>query len=240
MTLTKLEPAARVGDQVFDAIHDAIMSGEFPAGHRLRIRQLADELGTSVMPVREAIKRLEEVGVVESLPYRGAVVKELTADELLQIYAVRRLLEVEAARAGVSAPARTDAGLDQCRAAMSEALDRRDEVGYIDADEAFLTAVYAQGGNQVLLETIRALWVRCRTYKIMGVRRELAAGSAQRLLDFQDELMVAARAGDSLRAASLTAASLDAATDRIKLALRPSGTAPAYLELTMDAPEDGA
>ena len=47
-------------DQVYATLHEAIISGELPAGSRLRIRQLAEQVGTSVMPVREAIRRLGE------------------------------------------------------------------------------------------------------------------------------------------------------------------------------------
>ncbi|MFG2888144.1 GntR family transcriptional regulator [Streptomyces sp. NPDC048248] len=76
------------------------MSGELPAGDRLRIRGLAAEVGTSEMPVREAIRRLEEAGFVERTPHKGAVVKGLNLAELVHLHDVRRLLEVETARAG--------------------------------------------------------------------------------------------------------------------------------------------
>src|ERR687895_2103998 len=76
------------------------MSGELPAGSRLRIRDLAEQVGTSVMPVREAIRRLEESGLAERQPHKGAVVKGLTLTELVHVYDTRRLLEAEAARLG--------------------------------------------------------------------------------------------------------------------------------------------
>ena len=86
MPLPRLELSGRMGDQVFTAIHTAIISGELRAGTRLRIRDLADELGTSVMRVRGAIRRLEEMGLVEAEPYRGAVVREFTHTQLLELY----------------------------------------------------------------------------------------------------------------------------------------------------------
>src|ERR671925_88174 len=100
MTMTKVAPPSLMTDQVFTAIQDAIMSGEMPAGYRLRIRDIAAQVGTSVMPVREAIRRLEEAGLAERVPHKGAVVKGLTLEELVHVYDVRRLLEVEAARLG--------------------------------------------------------------------------------------------------------------------------------------------
>jgi DNA-binding GntR family transcriptional regulator len=81
-------------------IHAAILSGDLPAGSRLKVRDLAEQVGTSVMPVREAIRRLEETGLAERVPHKGAVVKSLTFEELIHVYDVRRLLETEAARLG--------------------------------------------------------------------------------------------------------------------------------------------
>src|SRR5689334_12588269 len=94
------------------------MSGELPAGTQLKVRDLATQVGTSVMPVREAIRRLEESGLAVREAHKGAVVKNLTMAELVQTYEVRSLLEVEAARRGGSAV--TD---DDCRA-MAEAWQR--------------------------------------------------------------------------------------------------------------------
>lgn len=220
MALARIEPSQRVGDQAFDAIHDAIMSGEYRAGRRLQIRQLAEELGISVMPVREAIKRLEELGLVETFPYRGAVVKQFTPEELLQLYAVRRLLEVEATRlgAGQVAPEQIPT-LWSIHERMTTALANDEVVGYLDLDEELLAEIYEQSGNVVLVDSIRTLWSRCRSYKIVGVRRELDSGNAGALLSYQRELVDAVAASDVERAARITSESLDAATARIRAAL---------------------
>src|SRR6266516_7131333 len=100
MTMPKVVPPALMTDQVFTASHEAIMSGEMPAGYRLRIRDIAAQVGTSVMPVREAIRRLEEAGLAERVPHKGTVVRGLTLDELVHVYDVRRVLEAEAAQIG--------------------------------------------------------------------------------------------------------------------------------------------
>lgn len=223
MTLPQLEPQIRVADQVFEAIHSAIMSGSYPAGYRLRIRDVAAELGTSVMPVREAIRRLEELGLVETLPNRGARVKGFTPAELLHVYAVRRLLEMDASALG--AVAVSDQHIIQLREAytdMEAHLQVREVVAYLDADERFLNVLYEAAGNPVLVETIQVLWQRCRSYKIVGVGNELEHGNAEKLLAFQAGLLQAAIDRDGPKARELTAASLDAATDRIRQALPES------------------
>lgn len=223
MTLPQLEPQSRVADQVFEAIHTAIMGGSYPAGHRLRIRDVAAELGTSVMPVREAIRRLEEAGLVETLPNRGARVKGFTPAELLHVYAVRRLLEIEASGLGATAVSEEDiARLNQAYAAMESHLEAGEVVAYLDADERFLDVLYEAAGNPVLVETIHGLWQRCRSYKIVGASSELEGGTPEILVAFQARLLQAAIDRDAASARELTAASIDAATDRIRQALPES------------------
>lgn len=220
MTLPRLEPQPRVGDQVFEAIHRAIMNGQYPAGHRLRIRTIAKETGTSVMPVREAIRRLEELGLVESSPNRGAAVKGFTHEDLLDVYAVRRLLEAEAARLGAAAI--DPAGIDRMRTAfvdLESAIADGRAVDYLDADEALLTALYEAAGNPVLVESIQNLWQRCRSYKLVGVTTELDTGDPAALGAFQRELITAAEAADPARAEHLTEGSVDTAMARIRAAL---------------------
>lgn len=220
MTLPRLDPLPRVGDQVFEAIHRAIMSGHYPAGHRLRIRDIAAEMGTSVMPVREAIRRLEELGLAESSPNRGAAVKGFTQAELLDVYAVRFLLEKEAAELGAGRI--LPKGISRMReefALLEHALAQGDVVAYLDADERLLTVLYEAAGNPVLVETIHVLWQRCRSYKIVGAHRELGYGDRDRLLTFQRDLLDAASAHDGERAAELTVTSVEAAMERIRTAL---------------------
>lgn len=208
-------------DQVYAALHEAIMSGELPAGSRLRIRDIAERVGTSVMPVREAIRRLEEAGLAEREPHKGAVVKALTLEELVHVYDVRRLLEGEAARLG--AERITDGGCERMQAeyeAMVVAIGERRAVDLIDHDEAMLTILYTASGNPVLVNTIRTLWQHCRAYKIVGAQGTLdAEGATDLLWRYQEALVAAARERDGAAAQSVSDASLDDATQRIRALL---------------------
>lgn len=217
MVLRKVEPNARVGDQVFDVIHEAIMTGDIEAGHRLRIREVAEELGTSVMPVREAIRRLEEIGLVESAPYRGAEVKGFTLKELLHIYGVRRPLEVEGARRG--AEEMTAATLERMAAeyeAMRAAIRRGQVVEYLDRDEEFLTTLYSASGNPVLVETIQTLWRRCRAYKLVGAQKAFDDGWSSQLSLHQERVLAGLRAGDVDSVESANRDALESAIERIR------------------------
>jgi DNA-binding GntR family transcriptional regulator len=222
--VTLLEPVkpTLLTDQVYAVLHEAIISGELPAGSRLRVRDLAEQVGTSVMPVREAIRRLEEAGLAEREPHKGAVVKGLTLEELVHVYDVRRLLEGEAARLGTERITADDC--ERMQAAydsMVTAISERRVVDYLDHDEALLTILYTASGNPVLVNMIRTLWQHCRAYKIVGAQGTLDAEGADSLWFWrhQKDLVAAAREQDGAAALSVSDASLDNATQRIRALL---------------------
>lgn len=217
-----LAPVAQPGllaDRVFDTIHAAIMSGDLPAGTQLKVRDIAEQVGTSVMPVREAIRRLEESGLAAREPHKGAVVKVLSMTELVQVYEVRALLEVEAARLGGGRVNKQDcATMRSLCDQLTTAVDRGDIVTSLDLDEALLSVLYSAGGNPVLVESIRGLWQRCRAYKIRGAQRAHELNDRS-LWGFQPRLIAAAEARDAEAAADITRESMLAAMDRIRATL---------------------
>jgi len=220
VVVSRLEEPSLLTDRVFTAIHEAIMSGELPAGARLRVRDLAAQVGTSVMPVREAIRRLEEAGLAERVPHKGAVVKGLTLVELEHIYDVRILLESEAAELGGGAVTPESCErMWQLRDDMLRAVDDHRIVDALNHDEALLTILYAAAGNPVLLDMIRGLWQRCRPYKILGARRALESPDGSTLWTFQPRIVEAARSHDGAAAAALTRESLRSARARIEQTL---------------------
>ena len=235
MVVSRLEEPSLLTDRVFTAIHEAIMSGELPAGARLRVRDLALQVGTSVMPVREAIRRLEEAGLAERAPHKGAVVKGLTLVELEHVYDVRILLEAEAAGLGSAvvtpeACARMGQRYDE----LARAVDDGRIVDALNHDEALLTILYSAAGNPVLLEMIRGLWQRCRPYKILGARRALASSDGT-LWSFQPRIVAAARDHDGGAATRITRESLQSAKARIRETLDvPARTATAGLAGSRD------
>jgi DNA-binding GntR family transcriptional regulator len=220
VVISKRAEPSLLTDQVYSMIHEAIMSGDLPAGTRLRIRELAAQVGTSVMPVREAIRRLEEAGLAERVPHKGAVVRGLTLAELVHVYDVRRLLEVEAARLGSQriSPADIARMQNECEL-MRTAIAEQRVVAYLDHDEALLTILYGGAGNPVLVSTIQTLWEHCRAYKIVGAQAALHAPGDNSLWKHQQRLVAAARAHDGDAAAAVTNESLIDATARIRAQL---------------------
>ncbi len=206
-----------LADQVYAVLHEAIVTGELPAGSRLRIRDLAAQVGTSVMPVREAIRRLEESGFATREPHKGAVVAGVSLEGLVHIYAVRMILEREAARLGA-----TRIGADDCDRLDAELGELRRAVedgrleDYLRSDERLLTVLYAAGGNPVLVDTIRALWEQTRAYKTMGIRSRYESVRTADLWTYQEQLVAAAHAHDADAAAAVSEASLRTAADEVR------------------------
>src|SRR3954454_19133104 len=113
-------------EQVKDVLLQRILSGEYRPGERLVETRIAQELGTSQAPVREALRDLELLRFVESEPFRGARVREVSEEELIEIYPVRAALEEIAAR---EAATRLDGDVTQLEAeldAMRAAAERGD------------------------------------------------------------------------------------------------------------------
>ena len=86
------------GINAYELLVNAIETGEFRAGSRLRENDLADRFGISRTPIREALKRLETQGLVTHVPYQGAIVSQLNYSEINDLYYMREVLEGTASR----------------------------------------------------------------------------------------------------------------------------------------------
>jgi DNA-binding GntR family transcriptional regulator len=154
-----------LADQVKDRLLQDIVSGRYPPEARIVETSLARELGVSQAPVREALRGLEALGLVEILPFRGARIRRPSISELLEAYAVRFELEALGARLGV--PRMTDADLADL-VALGEAMQRaaaagdRHEVAVTDA--AFHARLLHLAGNATLERVWRSLEPFSRTY----------------------------------------------------------------------------
>src|SRR6266568_8237789 len=98
-------------DAVREALRRAISAGELAPGIQLRQDELAEKFGTSRIPVREALRHLEAEGFVTFLPNRGAVVSDLSIDEVVELLEIRIALECHALRLAI--PAMGEIDLDE-------------------------------------------------------------------------------------------------------------------------------
>src|SRR6516165_10179832 len=87
-----------LAERAFATLHEAIVTGALAPGERLPIEDLAEVLDMSPMPIREALRLLDSVGLVENIPHRGARVTELSIEDLREVYEARLALEPLAVR----------------------------------------------------------------------------------------------------------------------------------------------
>lgn len=154
-----------LADQVKDHILQGILAGRYPPHSRIVETRIARELGTSQAPVREALRGLEALGVVEILPFRGARVRRPGNEELLEAYAVRFALEALGARLAV--PALTDADIAELAGfcdEMRRAAAAGDRHGVAIADASFHGKLISATRNTTLERVWRSLEPFSRTY----------------------------------------------------------------------------
>jgi len=159
-----------LADQVKDRILEDILSGHHPPDSRIVETRIARELGTSQAPVREALRGLEALGVVEITPFRGARVRRPSKREILEAYAVRSTLESLATRLGV--PRMTDADLAALVGhldAMRAAARKGDGHGVAEADARFHGRIVELADNGTLERVWRSLEPFSRTYLTLAV-----------------------------------------------------------------------
>jgi DNA-binding GntR family transcriptional regulator len=149
-------------EQIRELLLERILKGELQSGDRIVELQLAQELGTSQAPVREALRELQSLGFVEHEPYRGTRVRRITEEELAEIYPVRAALEELAAQEAASRLDGKVGELEREFEAMREAAGRDDLQDLAAHDATFHRLIVEAAGNKVLLDTWRTLRVEAR------------------------------------------------------------------------------
>ena len=158
-------------DQLREAIEEKIAMGDFPPGKRLDEAELLAEFGVSRTPLREALIQLDSQGLVEIRPRRGAVVAEVSAQQLIEMFEV--MGEFEAMCGRLAARRITEDEQRQLVArhnACKSAADSRDPDAYYYANEQFHFAIYAASHNAYLAEQARQLHRKLRVYRRLQLR----------------------------------------------------------------------
>ena len=143
-------------DFVYESLRDAISDGRIATGERVREEEIARELGVSRTPVREALQRLHQRGLLVLGAGRGLVVAELSQHQVLQLYAMREILEGSAARfAAQHATAADIAILYRLQKELADA--KPDALLLVTLNRRFHQAIYEAAHNQYLLQTLNML-----------------------------------------------------------------------------------
>ncbi len=154
-------------EAVLAEIRREILSGQWAPGTPIRQDAVASALGVSRVPVREALKILEGEGQVTYVPHKGYVVRELDANELVELYRLRELLEAEAIRNAV--PKLTDEHLAAMKDAMvrMESLDTSDLAALADHNRAFHGVLLNAAGMPRLQHFLRLLRDAADVYRVL-------------------------------------------------------------------------
>ncbi len=150
-------------EQVKELLLERILAGEYRPGDRLVETRIAQELGTSQAPVREALRDLEVLRFVESEPFRGSRVRAVTEEELAEIYPVRAAVEELAAREAAARLGGDVGLLEDELAAMRRAADGADLHGLVEHDVRFHRVIVEAAENRILLDVWTSLRVEART-----------------------------------------------------------------------------
>jgi DNA-binding GntR family transcriptional regulator len=196
MTATGFARPGLIRNGVYDHLKLEILSGKLPSGSRLAEIALAERLGVSRTPVREAVQRLAQDGLVEVAPNRGARVRGVSTREVEEVYTVREVLDGLAAR--LAATKRTEHDLEAMRAALGrlEAAPSHDYAAQIQADLDFHGAIANASGNSALETTLRGLSESVARVKLLTKKYNQAPATKAAHL----ELLRAIEAGDGVRA----------------------------------------
>jgi DNA-binding GntR family transcriptional regulator len=159
-----------LAEKAFTALHAGIVTGALNPGQRLRIEELAELLEMSPMPIREALRRLDSVGLVEHVPHRGARVAELSVDDLREVYDARLALEPLAVRHAAKRFTDDDAEFArECLARVAETYGGADVHDAWAAHTEFHFALYRAAGSRWLLRLITPLWESSERYRIASL-----------------------------------------------------------------------
>lgn len=191
-------------DKVHSALREGILTGTYEPGSRLVLSLVAAEHGVSLIPVREALQRLEAERMVRLKPNRGATVTEVSIDDMCDIYETRLVLELHALRRVIAMGAtehhaRADEALVKMAADFEAGREREAYASHQD----FHFALYDAAGSSWTNHMIQLLWASSERYVRMAAAVRL---DPAQFVGEHREILTAVEAGDAdLAAEKLTA-----------------------------------
>ncbi len=155
-----------ISEIVLNEIRKDILSGKLTPGTKIDQNQLKERFGVSVIPLREALKRLQSEGYVDSVPHRGVHVKPLCREEIEDLYLVRAEVEALAARLALDKLTEADVGeLKKLFDQMSKLTAARAFKRVLNLNHKFHYTIYRACGRRHLLKILDDLWNRSSRYR---------------------------------------------------------------------------
>jgi DNA-binding GntR family transcriptional regulator len=182
-------------EEIKEHLIEEIVSGRLKPGDRIVEMRVAQDLGVSQAPVREALRDLELFGFIVSLPYRGAQVREVSIADLVQIYPIRAALEGVAGRFAVGRiDQETLQRLEHLLEKMRDSSVRNDHHAHVEADVEFHKTIIEASGNELIKRFWESMRLETTTFLTMAMSRR----SLQELAERHVVLLETLRSGDPL------------------------------------------
>lgn len=195
-------------DVVFNTLRQAILKGELKPGERLMEIQLANKLGVSRTPVREAIRKLELEGLVLMIPRKGAEVADITRQDMEDVLEVRTALEELAVKDACDHI--TDAQLSELKKASNEfkkaLLEGKDLVTCADADMHFHDVILSATNNRRLIQMLNNLSEQMYRYRMEYLKDER---THKTLIEEHDAIRRALKKHDKVKAGAAIRVHID-------------------------------
>ena len=153
-------------ERVLQQVRAEIISGQSPPGTMYSVPSLSASLGVSTTPVREALLELARIGLIEPVRNRGFKVVEPTLSELRDLFDMREVLELHAARIVAQKPKKNLDGLYRLADEIARAVNEEDIRLYLEADRSYHRVLMEAAGNALLTDTVLALRDKMRLYGI--------------------------------------------------------------------------
>ena len=158
-------------DVVFNTLRQAILKGELEPGERLMEIQLAERLGVSRTPIREAIRKLELEGLVLMVPRKGAEVARISEKSLREVLEVRRSLEELAIELACQKITDEQIGeLEAAEAVFAEAVQKGDPMTIAESDESYHDVIYQATENGRLVQILNNLREQMYRYRLEYIK----------------------------------------------------------------------
>jgi len=182
-----------LAQSVYNELRRALAVGVFVPGQAVSLRVLADQLGTSVMPVRQAINRLIAEGGLTMLPNRTVIVPRMTRRRFVELSRIRELLESEAAAVACGRLTAAQLGqLLETNRALVDHLRRGETKDALAANRDFHFHLYEAAAMPILLQMIDALWLQIGPFLQLSIDASLAGWDGGR----HDEVLAALQRQD--------------------------------------------
>ncbi len=200
-------------DSVLIRLEEEILSGKLKRGDTLTEASLTARLGASRTPVRAALHRLAEEGLVEIAPNRGAVVVGVTAEDLIDIYKIRMRLEGLASREAAEKISEEDKRRLTDSVELSEFyIKKRDAEHLKELDSEFHDIIYKASGNRLLHKTLSDLHKKIKTYRKISLS---VTDRLEKSVEEHREILSAITNGNTEEADRLTALHIEAALNNL-------------------------